>query len=99
MSQRLLVTMIILMASISFCFAESCQEEIERKLKIFAEERFNNDMAAAFDYYDTNGDGVDKEEMNNILYDAGVSWSCRWAGKVIDHFDKNGNGRVEKHEL
>ena len=81
------------------CRGESCQEEIERKLQIFAEERFNNDASAVFDHYDTNGDGVDKAEMSNILYDAGVSWSCRWAGKIVDHFDKNGDGRVEKHEL
>ena len=71
---------------------------LEQKLAAFVAAAFHGDDQAAFDEYDTNGDGLlDRVELRRLLAAAGVGTPAtrgRWAAGVIEAADIDGDGAV-----
>ncbi len=71
---------------------------LEEKLAAFVAAEFGGDDRAAFDEYDTNGDGLlDRVELRRLLADAGVGAPATrglWAAGVIAEVDYDGDGAV-----
>merc|ERR1712055_1038192 len=75
--------------------AVSCEYTIKTRLKEFGQ---GKDFQKVFNEYATNG-YIGPKGMGNILYDAGVSWGCRWPYKVIAKLDLNDDGKLTFDEI
>ena len=73
----------------------ACEDEITQKLKLFIK---GKNLEKLFQKYATKG-FICKDDMKNILIDAGVGYWCRWPGKVISKFDLDGDGKLSLEEL
>merc|ERR1712121_88949 len=84
----------IFLTMIGLAFA--CESQTKRQLQLFGE---GKDFREVFDQYATSAGYIDGEGMRRILYDAGVSWGCRWPYKVIAKLDMNGDGKLAFPEI
>ena len=49
-------------------------------------------------YANKNG-FIEYDEMKTFLYDIGVSWGCRYPGKVIGNLDQNNDRKLTFEEI
>lgn len=88
-----------ILVSLAVIGAADCQSEIDSKLRCLAG-RYDHHVGAAFNTYDRDCNGcVDSSEVHQVLFDAGVSWICRWPGQVVAHFDTNRDNCIQRDEL
>ena len=82
---------------------EMHEHDLRERLAALVAKRFAGDYKAAFTHYDADRDGmIRKEELKNLLGDAGMagSWSrWAWVEKVIDEVDTNGDGIISWSEF
>jgi Ca2+-binding EF-hand superfamily protein len=81
----------------------SHEQELKTKVRNLVESRFGGDYRKAFECYDRNSDGgIDRDEVMNVLRQAGVGSGLTrgaWADGALDRLDTNHNGRVEWREF
>ena len=75
--------------------AVACEDEIKKKLELFAK---GKTLETLFEMYAPTG-FIYKDNMENILIDAGVGYWCRWPNKVIGKFDMDGDGKLSLKEV
>ena len=79
----------------SYCVNGIC-EEIQEKIVAFGK---GKDLKELFQKY-ANKDGfITVKEMKTFLEDAGVSWGCRYPGKVIERLDQNNDKKLSYAEI
>ena len=82
---------------------EKQKRELEEKLTTLVTTRFGGEYRAAFEHYDSDGDGsISKDELKLMLSDAGIGsgltrWA--WANGIIEELDKTGDGRISWEEF
>ena len=86
---RFLIFMIII------GLAVACEDEIKQKLELLTKGKTFKSM---FEKYAPTG-FIFKDDMENILSDAGVGYWCRWPDKVISRFDLDGDEKLSLDEL
>ena len=81
--------------------ADDCRDEIENTLVRHSSRVYGDDIPSMLFKYDGDGDGhVTEAEVTLLMKDAGISEACQIHGNgIISHLDKNGDGKLQKHEL
>jgi hypothetical protein len=78
-------------------------KELKAKVKGLVTSKFGGDYKKGFAHYDGNADGgLDKDELKNLLSDAGVGNGLTrgaWASGIIKKLDKNGDKMVQWTEF
>lgn len=78
-------------------------KELKAKVKALVGSKFGGDYHKGFSHYDGNTDGgLDKDELKNLLSDAGVGNGITrgaWASGIIKKLDKNGDNKVQWAEF
>ena len=75
---------------------ETCEEEIQRKIKSFAK---GKDWKVLFKRYATNSGYIENDEMGDFLIDIGVSDWCQWPTQVLAKLDPNKDGKLSFEEI
>ncbi len=77
--------------------------ELTTKVGDLVSRNFGGDYRRAFDHYDSDHDGgVSKNELVQLLHDAGVGNMLtrgKWANGILERVDKDGDGRVQWSEF
>ena len=83
--------------------SEENRRELEVKVTALVAARFGGDYKAAFDHYDTNGDGfIGQDELKVLLVDAGVGNSLTrwaWAAGIVAELDTDHDGAIAWSEF
>ena len=75
---------------------ETCEEEIQRKIKSFVK---GKDWKVLFKRYANNSGYIENDEMGDFLIDIGVSDWCQWPTQVLAKLDPNKDGKLSFEEI
>ena len=75
---------------------ETCEEEIQRKIKSFVK---GKDWKKMFKRYANNSGYIENDEMGDFLIDIGVSDWCQWPTQVLAKLDPNKDGKLSFEEI
>jgi len=71
-------------------------DEIQEKIVAFVK---GKDLKGVFQNYANTYGYIDNNQMKTFLHDAGVSWGCRYPGKVIGWMDQNNDEKLTYEEI
>lgn len=77
-------------------------KELQEKVGKLVTKKFGGDYKKAFDYYDSNHDGADADEIKKLLEDAGVGNPITrgsWVSKILERMDTNKDGKISWQEF
>merc|ERR1712018_520981 len=81
---------------VAICTVTGCKNEIQGAIESFVK---GKDFNVLFSEYANKGGYIGANEMDSFLYDAEVSYICRWPTQVIDEFDQDSDGALSYEEI